>query len=32
MRPWAADRFGDLDRAGRYELATVWRAYDLPAA
>ena len=30
MRPWAADRFGPLDRVERYELATVWRAYDLP--
>lgn len=30
IRPWAAERFGPLDRVERYELATVWRAYDLP--
>ena len=29
LRPWAAERFGPLDRVERYELATVWRAYDL---
>ncbi|MCI0632650.1 MAG: class I SAM-dependent methyltransferase [Actinobacteria bacterium] len=30
IRPWAAERFGPLDRVERYELATLWRAYDLP--
>ena len=30
IRPWAAERFGPLDRVERYEFATVWRAYDLP--
>jgi SAM-dependent methyltransferase len=29
MRQWAEGRFGALDRVMRYELATVWRAYDL---
>jgi len=30
LRPWAAERFGPLDRVERYELASIWRAYDLP--
>jgi SAM-dependent methyltransferase len=29
MRPWAEERFGPLDRVERYELPTIWRAYDL---
>jgi len=31
IRPWAEERFGPLDRIERYEVETVWRAYDLPA-
>ncbi len=31
LRPWAERRFGPLDRFQRYEVETVWRAYDLPA-
>ena len=30
LRPWAEERFGPLDRVERYEVETVWRAYDLP--
>lgn len=30
LRPWAEARFGPLDRVERYEVETVWRAYDLP--
>jgi SAM-dependent methyltransferase len=30
IRPWAEERFGPLDRVERYEVETVWRAYDLP--
>ena len=30
LRPWAEKRFGPLDRVERYEVETVWRAYDLP--
>ncbi len=30
IRPWAAERFGPLDRVERYEFETVWRAYDIP--
>ena len=30
LRPWAEERFGPLDAVERYELETVWRAYDLP--
>jgi len=30
IRPWAEQRFGPLDRVERYEVETVWRAYDLP--
>ncbi len=30
LRPWAAERFGPLDEVERYELETVWHAYDLP--
>ena len=30
IRPWAEERFGPLDRIERYEVETVWRAYDLP--
>jgi SAM-dependent methyltransferase len=30
LRPWAEERFGPLDRVKRYEVETVWRAYDLP--
>jgi hypothetical protein len=29
LRPWAEERFGPLDVVERYELETVWRAYDL---
>jgi SAM-dependent methyltransferase len=31
LRPWAEARFGPLDRVERYEVETVWRAYDLPS-
>lgn len=31
LRPWAEERFGPLDRVERYEVETIWRAYDLPA-
>ena len=30
LRPWAEERFGPLDRVERYEVESVWRAYDLP--
>lgn len=30
LRPWAVERFGPLDRVERYELGSIWRAYDLP--
>jgi SAM-dependent methyltransferase len=30
LRPWAEERYGPLDRVDRFELETVWRAYDLP--
>jgi SAM-dependent methyltransferase len=30
LRPWAEERFGPLDAVERYEVETVWRAYDLP--
>lgn len=30
LRPWAEERFGPLERIERYEVETVWRAYDLP--
>jgi SAM-dependent methyltransferase len=30
LRPWAEERFGDLDAPRRYEVARTWRAYDLP--
>jgi SAM-dependent methyltransferase len=30
LRPWATERFGPLDRIERYELASIWRAYELP--
>jgi SAM-dependent methyltransferase len=30
LRPWAEERFGPLDRVERYEVETLWRAYDLP--
>jgi len=30
LRPWAEERYGPLERVDRYELETVWRAYDLP--
>ncbi len=30
LRPWAEGRFGPLDAVERYEVETVWRAYDLP--
>jgi SAM-dependent methyltransferase len=30
LRPWAEDRYGPLDAVERYEVETVWRAYDLP--
>lgn len=30
LRPWAEERFGPLDQVERYEVETVWRAYDLP--
>jgi SAM-dependent methyltransferase len=29
LRPWAEERFGPLERIERYEVDTVWRAYDL---
>ncbi|HET9248572.1 MAG TPA: class I SAM-dependent methyltransferase [Actinomycetota bacterium] len=32
LRPWAEERFGPLDRVERYQVETVWRAYDLPGA
>jgi hypothetical protein len=32
LRSWAAERYGPLDRIDRFELETVWRAYDLPGA
>jgi SAM-dependent methyltransferase len=30
IRRWAAERFGPVDDAGRFEQAHVWHAYDLP--
>ena len=30
IEPWARERFGDLDAVRRWELAVIWRAYDLP--
>jgi SAM-dependent methyltransferase len=30
LRPWAEERFGPLDRIERYEVETVWRAYEVP--
>jgi SAM-dependent methyltransferase len=30
VRVWATERFGPLERPERYELASRWRAYDLP--
>ena len=30
IRPWAAERFGPLDRPVAFETEIVWRAYDLP--
>lgn len=32
IRPWAEEWFGSLHRVERYELTSVWRAYDLPEA
>jgi SAM-dependent methyltransferase len=32
LRPWAEERYGPLDRVDRFELETIWRAYDLPGA
>jgi hypothetical protein len=29
LRPWAEERFGDLDEPRPFEHATRWRAYDL---
>jgi SAM-dependent methyltransferase len=31
LRPWAEERYGPLDRVERYQVETVWRAYDLPS-
>jgi ubiquinone/menaquinone biosynthesis C-methylase UbiE len=30
VRPWARERFGDLEEVGSWEWTVQWRAYDLP--